>query len=296
MLLGLLCQTVIEASMQAAQTDVPVNTAAHQPSLDMSQLSHLEIDPVLMKFIGGVVTQLREVKDENNAVRSENNAIRSEFQRIKDDSAVLQSENKAVRVEVKQVKDENNAIRSELEQVRRDKEALQNKTRVAEPESHKKNMALWIKVTELRNKTNANSLRLDQCEANSSLLIKQTQTRRVQDADVTVVGDAQIVHIFKRSVSTTHLSGRVDESNGQHRRLGESSPETCADDPDGTLSSMGTDCTAGLQSVDGNCDFRRWECPQAPHCALFVRKAAASVPSQVQPVAVARRYHVRFPR
>eukprot|EP01052_Picozoa_sp_SAG31_P050586 SAG31_NODE_11609_length_1013_cov_4.615974_3_plen_136_part_01 len=110
MLLGLLCQMVVEASTQAAQTDVPVNTADHQPSLDMSQLSHLEIDPVLMKFIGGVVTQLRE----------ENAVINAQLARVQMRTEFLETQN--------------NAVRAELKQVQRDKEALQNKTHVAEAE------------------------------------------------------------------------------------------------------------------------------------------------------------------
>eukprot|EP01050_Picozoa_sp_SAG11_P004928 SAG11_NODE_328_length_10690_cov_25.464357_5_plen_536_part_00 len=78
---------------------------------------------------------------------------------------------------------------------------------------------------QLTNKTRADaekmSSRLDQCEANN------TQKRRAHEGEQ-VVGDAETVHIFKRSVSTAHLSGRVDESNGGHRLLGEGGGADCS--------------------------------------------------------------------
>eukprot|EP01052_Picozoa_sp_SAG31_P047785 SAG31_NODE_9717_length_1237_cov_1.772408_1_plen_275_part_10 len=84
---------------------VASSVSTHQrPNLDMSQLAKLDIDPVLLQFIGNVVTELKEVKTE-----------------LHHRTQVFEMENKA--------------FEAELQQVKKDKNALENKTHMMEAEN-----------------------------------------------------------------------------------------------------------------------------------------------------------------
>eukprot|EP01050_Picozoa_sp_SAG11_P033105 SAG11_NODE_11080_length_785_cov_1.027697_1_plen_135_part_10 len=62
----LMFQPVAEGSGAVATTQAAAMTNAtdEQSSLDMSHLAKLDIDPVLLQFIGNVVTELKEVKND----------------------------------------------------------------------------------------------------------------------------------------------------------------------------------------------------------------------------------------
>eukprot|EP01050_Picozoa_sp_SAG11_P036051 SAG11_NODE_13526_length_651_cov_0.985507_2_plen_168_part_01 len=159
-----------------------------------------------------------EVQKENAAIKGENAALQNRTQ-------VIEAEH-----------------RDEITWLKKDREALENKTQIIKGElfkEKKKRMQLSIEVLEVRsalyqfsNKTSTDytdiTVRLDRCEANIIPFIQEMNWRRMQDGEEQVVGDAQTVHIFKRFVSTTHLSGRVDESNGGHRLLGEGGGADCS--------------------------------------------------------------------
>ena len=226
----LMVQPVVEGSATVHQTapSASINTVDQQPNLDMSQLAQLDMDPVLMKFIRAVVTQLNEFKTELHEVKVDNVAL-------KNTARVLDAEDKSVRAELAQVKTENvalqdraqvvetenKAIHAELEQVRRDGDVLQIKTKSVAVELQRNIMEVQIQVTELQKQTKTNSVRLDHCEADTHPLIQEMERRRIQDTSTNVIGDASPVLHFARAVSFLHLSGRVDESNGGHRLLAE---------------------------------------------------------------------------
>ena len=155
----LVFQPVAEGSVAVSQAASVSKAADQQPNLDMSQLAKLDIDPVLMQFIGNVVTQVVEAK---------NAAISAELAQVKNVTQVLQVENKAVR--------------AELAQVKKDKNALENKTQVIQAElsmEKKRNDMLQVEVYRFSNNT---STRLDQCEATSNPFIREMEHRRLQQA------------------------------------------------------------------------------------------------------------------
>ena len=67
----LMFQPVVEGSTLVSQAASVSKTADQRPNLDLSQLAQLDIDPVLLQFIGNVVTELKEVKTENAVVSAE---------------------------------------------------------------------------------------------------------------------------------------------------------------------------------------------------------------------------------
>eukprot|EP01050_Picozoa_sp_SAG11_P006696 SAG11_NODE_530_length_8718_cov_12.724910_2_plen_1534_part_00 len=149
----LMFQPVVEGSAAATtQTEAVMNTADQQPNLDMSQLATLDMDPALMKFIGNVVTQLHEMKDDNVALQNRTRILETKNVALQNRTLVLEVENKAVHAEVKQVKKdrdalenkthfENAALRNIFLQlsnktiVKKDKDALRNNTQVLDTES-----------------------------------------------------------------------------------------------------------------------------------------------------------------
>ena len=125
------------------------------------------------------------------------------------------------------------ANRAEVEQIKQEQQALENKTQIIEEQLFKEKKyrmrlstemtGVWSALHRVSNKTNTDyrnvTERLDRCEAKTSLCMKTMEQRRTQDADVT--GEASPVLHFTRSVSFSHISGHVDESNGGHRLLTE---------------------------------------------------------------------------
>eukprot|EP01050_Picozoa_sp_SAG11_P018847 SAG11_NODE_2913_length_2842_cov_109.057966_1_plen_623_part_00 len=140
--------------------------------------------------------------------------------------------------------------------------------------------SMMLEMRELKNETQTVKIELRQEKKAKQSLQSQihalrkdvaeqcglAQKRRAQEVEPEpepeAAGAAEVVHIFKRSLSTTHLSGRVDESNGGHRLLTEegadcSSEEIsrqiyvinveCCDEPD-------EDCSGGkVQTCNAGC-------------------------------------------
>eukprot|EP01050_Picozoa_sp_SAG11_P006893 SAG11_NODE_556_length_8552_cov_8.500651_1_plen_344_part_10 len=130
---------------------------------------------------------------------------------------------------------------------------------------------------------------LDHCKAQTSSFIKETVRRRVQGEEP--LGDAGVAHIFKRTLATSHLSGRVDESNGGHRLMSETTPPNdcssdaisrqidainteCCDEPDercsnGRIQTCNDGCGALIMPLWTNCG------PQLGPAAKILRDAVA---------------------
>ena len=122
------------------------------------------------------------------------------------------------------------AVVTQLEKVTKDKEALETKTHTLEAElRHLKdyNVALREEFDgEKTDRRGQSAVFQEQLHAFSNIVDMNTdvskqqhdQRRRTQSGISEPVGDAGVVHIFKRKMSSSHLSGRVDESNGGLRR------------------------------------------------------------------------------
>eukprot|EP01051_Picozoa_sp_SAG22_P007377 SAG22_NODE_517_length_9528_cov_3.821508_6_plen_491_part_00 len=175
----------------ASNREAASTTADQQPNLDVSQLAQLDIDPILMKFIGSIVTQLHVVEAKNAAVGAELSQVKNENVAVQNRTRVLEAENKAVR--------------GELELVKTDKIALENKTESVESELRQENHVLKVKVHDLqsaalelasRMKGDVQniSLRLDQCECevDTHPFFKEMDRRRMQDEETLCRGSGMI--------------------------------------------------------------------------------------------------------
>eukprot|EP01052_Picozoa_sp_SAG31_P015756 SAG31_NODE_1021_length_10327_cov_17.940653_2_plen_610_part_00 len=114
------------------------------------------------------------------------------------------------------------AMVAKMQGLEEDNAVLQNKTNAVEAELRNKTLVeeeLRGEISWLKKNLRHINARLDQREANSFTQV--VERRQMQDSGDTVIGDAQPVQIFKRAVTFSHLSGRVDESNGMHRLLAE---------------------------------------------------------------------------
>eukprot|EP01051_Picozoa_sp_SAG22_P003434 SAG22_NODE_166_length_16765_cov_30.782791_16_plen_1401_part_00 len=179
----LIFQSVAEGSVTAAHEGSMLVNTDQYPNLDINQLAQLDVDPVLIQFIGNVVTELKEVKTELHAVQAE-------LHEVKHDNGAVGAEMAWVQNRTQVLEMENKAVRAELAQVTRDKNALENKTHVVQVElsmEKKRNAMLRVEVTETRSllyqfsdKTNT---RLDQCEAKSYPFIQEMEHRRLQQAE-----------------------------------------------------------------------------------------------------------------
>eukprot|EP01052_Picozoa_sp_SAG31_P060938 SAG31_NODE_20062_length_584_cov_3.865979_1_plen_159_part_10 len=127
----LMFQPVAEGSALVSQAASVSKTEDQQPNLDLSQLAQLDIDPVLLQFIGNVVTELKEVKNDNMALQNRTQS--------------LETENQAVRSEWARVKNRTQVLETKLEQVTKDKSVLENNTQLIEAQ----NTALKKRVTSL---------------------------------------------------------------------------------------------------------------------------------------------------
>eukprot|EP01050_Picozoa_sp_SAG11_P002928 SAG11_NODE_156_length_14147_cov_10.367597_3_plen_1881_part_00 len=180
-----------------------------EPNLDLKQLAQVDIDPVLMQFIGNVVAQLIDVKTE------------------------LQSRNQVLETE-------NKAVRAELQQVKMDKAAFENKTQIVEAELRQANRVLNVKVHDLhstllelasRMKGDVQNIssRLDQCEADTHPFIQEiqaSQRRRLQDEETLCRGSG-LSAMFAACCPSSADNG------GGHRRFLQSEgcdmlPNTCS--------------------------------------------------------------------
>ena len=184
-------------------------TATAHQQIDMSQLTTLDIDPALKQFIGALVvgfqTQLHDVKNENVALQSR--------------------------------------IHVELEQVKNDKEALENKTQVIETALRQENrlqagqiVALQTALHNILNKTTSDmvlpkgdvrniTVRLDQCEAETTPFIQSMERRRTQDEETLCRGSG-LTAMFGSCCPNQGSSG-----NGHRRFLqgqGCDLPATCS--------------------------------------------------------------------
>ena len=206
LLFVLLFQPVAEGSAAAAQNvAVSTNTVDQQPNLDMSQLAQLDIDPVLLQFIGNVVIQLQVVEAKNA-------------------------------VELARVQNRTHIVEAQLEQVTKDKAALETKTEIVEAElRHEKVKVhdLQTALLELSNRMNGDvqniTLRLDQCEVDTHPFIKEMQTlqrRKMQEEDTLCRGTAMIAM----------FAACCPSQGGGHRRFMQSVqgcdalPSTCSAD------------------------------------------------------------------
>eukprot|EP01052_Picozoa_sp_SAG31_P038322 SAG31_NODE_5097_length_2746_cov_4.760106_3_plen_547_part_01 len=208
----LMFQPVAEGGGAFSDVASVSKTADLQPNLDMSQLAQLDVDPVLMKFIGNVVTELKEVKTELHKLTNNYVAVGAELARVQNRTKVFETENMA--------------LRAELQQLRKDKETFENKTRVVEAAVRKENAALWITVIELQNQTNTNNARLDQCESGKHPFIEETERRRMQDEE-TLCNGSGLSAMFAACCPSSGGNG------GRHQRFLQSQgcdvlPDTCS--------------------------------------------------------------------
>eukprot|EP01051_Picozoa_sp_SAG22_P011064 SAG22_NODE_1038_length_5890_cov_5.432050_3_plen_1101_part_00 len=170
-----------------------VGGGAVAQKLDNSQLSSLDVPEGLQQFLAAMVTKMEGLEAENKAVRAE------------------------------------------LQQVKKDKDALQNKTQVVQTELSKekeKTAQLLIVVAQLQNRTHANTVRLDQCEADLHPFVQEmqaSQRRHLQDEETRCRGSG----LSAMFAACCPSSG----GNGGHRRflqgqgcdvLPDTCPLTCA--------------------------------------------------------------------
>eukprot|EP01052_Picozoa_sp_SAG31_P045207 SAG31_NODE_8167_length_1504_cov_18.731673_1_plen_131_part_10 len=88
----LMFQPVAEGSLTVSQATTSVlKTADQQPNLDLSQLAQLNIDPVLLQFIGNVVTELKEVKNDHMALQNRTQSLETKLEQVTKDKSVLEN-------------------------------------------------------------------------------------------------------------------------------------------------------------------------------------------------------------
>lgn len=184
----LMFQPVAEGSTLVSHAASVSKTADQRPNLDLSQLAQLDIDPVLLQFIGSVVTKVQGLENENMALQNKTQVLEAENTAVRAELAWVQNRTQILEVE-------NKAVRAELRQVKRDKNALENKTHVEFLQEREKTTQLLIAVAKLQNKTRTNSVRLDQCEADAHPFIKEmqaSQRRRLQEEETLCRGSGMI--------------------------------------------------------------------------------------------------------
>eukprot|EP01050_Picozoa_sp_SAG11_P031214 SAG11_NODE_9600_length_897_cov_0.867168_1_plen_158_part_10 len=110
------------------------------------------------------------------------------------------------------------SIAIEVQGLKRENGALRNRTDAMEAE-------LWqAKTAEQSLQTQVQNLRTRVAARCGSTANARRAQAVEPEPEPQAPGEAEVVRIFKRSLSTTHLSGRVDESNGGHRLLAEGAP------------------------------------------------------------------------
>eukprot|EP01050_Picozoa_sp_SAG11_P001488 SAG11_NODE_64_length_18817_cov_64.238327_7_plen_938_part_00 len=209
-LLIVMFQPVAEGSAVVPVTSTSTNVTQHRNETalanatnvhtDMNQLAALNVDPGLKEFIGTLVmgfqSELRELKRENVELNSMIEALQSANVELKKEDTALQNRTQVIEVELVRVKNkteileiDNKAVRAELQQAKKDKDTFENKTRVIQKENaalHAELSKVLIVVTKLQNQTTTNSVRLDQCEADTHPFIKEmqaSQRRRLQEEE-----------------------------------------------------------------------------------------------------------------
>eukprot|EP01051_Picozoa_sp_SAG22_P023261 SAG22_NODE_5926_length_929_cov_22.368675_1_plen_285_part_10 len=149
--------------------------------VDINQLKGLDVPEGLKQFIGTIVTELHEVKNEN---------------------AKLQNRTQVVEAE----------LRGEISWLKRDRDAFQNKTQVVEEENAALRAELshvQIEVTELQNQAKNITVRLDKCEVETHPFIQEMQRRRMQNEET----------LCRGSGLTAMFAACCLGGNGGHRRF-----------------------------------------------------------------------------
>eukprot|EP01050_Picozoa_sp_SAG11_P031588 SAG11_NODE_9883_length_872_cov_3.011643_1_plen_176_part_00 len=143
-----------------------------------NQLKGLDVPVGLQQFLGSVVKEVQQIKNENAALVKEQDRARVLEEDLRGEISWLKRDREAFQNKTRVVEAEAVAVRAEVEQVKKEKEALENKTQLIEGElfkEKKQRMQLSIEVTEVRsavyrfsNKTNTDytsiTVRLDQCD------------------------------------------------------------------------------------------------------------------------------------
>eukprot|EP01052_Picozoa_sp_SAG31_P037566 SAG31_NODE_4871_length_2895_cov_3.380544_1_plen_607_part_01 len=200
---------------------VAEGSVAHQRSnLDVGQLLQLDLDPLLMNFIGNVVTKVQRLENELHAVENKTH--------------MMEAENTALRLE--RVHEKRRVASLERIVFR-----LSNKTADFEAEC-KAAVHEFSKIA-----SNRDGLQGDP---------PQDHHRRVQEDQS--AGAAKTVRFFQRRVSAFgHLSGHVDEPNGGHRLLAEEGAECSGEGISRRIDAInvaccdeqGEDCSGGRVST-----------------------------------------------
>eukprot|EP01052_Picozoa_sp_SAG31_P021600 SAG31_NODE_1678_length_7548_cov_16.675393_2_plen_910_part_00 len=188
----LMFQPVAEGSLAAASVS---KTVDQQQNLDMSLLAKLDVDLVLLQFIGNMVNELKEVKNDKMALQNRTQSLESELGQVKTVNMGLQNRAQILEEQVLKHQVENKAVYTELQQVKRDKVMFENKTQVEYRQEREKTKQLLITVAKLQNQTRTNSVRLDQCEADAHPSIKKmqaSQRRRLQEEETLCRGSGMV--------------------------------------------------------------------------------------------------------
>eukprot|EP01052_Picozoa_sp_SAG31_P024058 SAG31_NODE_2022_length_6645_cov_15.375191_1_plen_1048_part_10 len=276
---------------------------------DMNQLATIN-DADLKEFIGSLAMELREMKSRLDVVESTNLDLQKENAEMKDTimelrnentdlkgrAAGLESANVEIREENANMKDEMVEIRNANVKITNDIVEMRNKNSQIKYENAEiKREAMRLKQT-IRKASNItrtetkmlkdavlnHTQELGQCKAQTSSFIEETVRRRIQGEEP--FGDAGVAHIFKRTVITTsHLSGRVDESNGGHRMMSETTARTdCSSDAiSRQIDAINTEC---CDERDESCSNGRVQtCNEG--CGALIMPLWTNCGSQLGPAA-----------
>eukprot|EP01050_Picozoa_sp_SAG11_P004944 SAG11_NODE_330_length_10677_cov_8.535117_5_plen_716_part_00 len=197
----LMFQPVAEGSALVSQAASVSKTADQRPNIDLSQLAQLDIDPVLLQFIGNVVAELKEVKNDNMALQNRTQVVETKNLALQNRTQVLEVENKAICAELDHEKKRVASLESALIQ-------LANKTTAD----------TWLLKDDVQNM----SVRLDECEQDS---FEQIMNRRRNQEQSSACG----IDAVQNMLAVCCSSGPV--GNG-HRRVQadgcDSLPPTCS--------------------------------------------------------------------
>eukprot|EP01050_Picozoa_sp_SAG11_P027708 SAG11_NODE_7125_length_1175_cov_3.302752_1_plen_272_part_10 len=156
-----------------------------------SQLGDLDVPEGLKQIIGSIATEVQGLRTESGALHSRTEAVEAELRQ------------------------EKMAVRATLEVVTTDREALEDRTLAMEAELRRQQQQIDV-LQEERDECKGALRVLSELLETRAEAASAAQDRRRAQGGAEPAGDAETVHIFKRTGSV-HLSGRVDESNGGRR-------------------------------------------------------------------------------
>ncbi|MDA8639361.1 hypothetical protein N9L31_00160 [bacterium] len=212
--------------------------------IDISdQLRGLDVPEGLQQFLGAMVTEMQGLKNENAELQKEQKRTRAVEVELRQDNTVVQAKLEQVTKDKEALENKTQIMEAELRQenawLKHDRDALQNKTQIIEGQlfqEKKRRMQLSIEVREVQsalyqfsNKTNTDytsiTVRLDQCEANTSPFIQEMNRRRIQED--TLCRGSGLTAMFQACCPSGSLTGHG------HRILQLSEgcdalPETCS--------------------------------------------------------------------